>query len=473
MAEAIEKIVDSYCARLENRFGELESKLLRNINPDFNNGGFRGNGHNNYDGRYSNRNQGFDRRFDRQGSFHGNSASYHNQDRGHNRGQNRGQNRGRFQGQNRGHRNDRSRGRGNGSRGRQNFNRQKSEERNQQPQPQIPQPRPTPEVRVHQSDGTVEVPPPQDPKKKIYLNPLLPRDSRLSKIWTDKEVEVFKGKFGTNAEQAYLKQFMHFNIEESHSNANRCSCELVITCIPKFFGAQYVENESHDLIEATRILKVADPNFDEHEIIHAQRHPGQENTDLDFIKVTVLFNNSQTPDRIASRAEKLRDTTMFQRSIPIHIRQRNATMDDYIINLNSLRPKNCPYLWSTALVRGEKHRIQRSDPSFVPGRVPEPEVETTTTNSGAAGAETEMTPATGLTGAAAALKLVNSKLSATGSETPMTNLPTMTVGELMADLKKKHNGNMDLVCQEILLEHGIPDKMELRKARKNSSNGRT
>ena len=367
-----------------------------------------------------------------------------------NHGGNGNQNRGQVSSNNRGHRYGRSNSRGQ-SRGNHNS------QVNSAPVPENKVV--TPETEVE--NVTTNLRP--EAVKKVFTNPLLPKDSHVSKVWTFEEAELFKGKFGTNAEQQYLKQYTNFTIDEAQSNANRCACELVLNCIPKFFGS-YAANESHDLREATRILKEADQEFEGYEVVQAQRHPGQEGTDLDFIRVTVLFTNSQTPDRIATKAEKTRNTTMFQRSVPKNIRQRNDSMDVYITNLNFLRPKNCAYLWSTVLIRGEKHRIQRSDPSFVP--IPEAEMNATSNQ------ETEVSPSSsgdGLMGAIAAVKNANAKMAKTGPEAPLNNIPVLTVNEALAELKEKHGGNMELACQELLLNHGLPDKMALRKSRKGSS----
>ena len=296
--------------------------------------------------------------------------------------------------------------------------------------------------------------------KKVYLNPLIPKECRISKIWTSEEAEVFKGKFGTNAEQQYLRQYMSFSIDEAQSNANRCACELIINSIPKFFGT-YAQNEEHDLRESIRILKVADSQFKGTEIHHVQRHPGQEKTESDFIRVTVLFSNLHTPDRIATKAEEQRDSTIFQRSITKGLREKNKTMDAYIYNLNLLRPKNSAYLWSSVMIRGEKHKIQRSDPTFV--LVPETPAEVETPK------ETDA-PKKGVKGAIQALKEVNIKLASTGPETPMENIPGLTVEDTIEELKVKHGGNMTLACQELLLMQGVPDRKHMRSMSRNHSN---
>ena len=292
--------------------------------------------------------------------------------------------------------------------------------------------------------------------KKIYVNPLIPKDSRISKILTEEEVEVLKGKFGTNAEQQYLKQFMSFSIDEAQSNVTRCACELIIHCIPGFWGS-YAQNEAHDLRQATILLKANDPLFKDQEIIHVYRHPGQKEADGKLLRVTVLFSNSVTPDRIATKAEELRDTKVFQRSLTRGLREKNKTMGDYIYNLNLLRPKNCPYLWSSVVLKGEIHKIQRSDPSFVP----EPEMPK----------KPETNPAKkGPKGAIQALKEVNRKLAETGPEAPMDNVPGLTVEDTLEELKIKHGGNMTLACQELLMIQGVPDRKDLRSKARTPSN---
>ena len=443
MARSLDDIIDSKISeKLDVKFEELQRNILSNMHPSYAHNG-SGNRRGNQRDRpfQTNRGQGYGSN----NQYRGNAVQ--------NRGQNFTRGRGGPTGNgSRGRSNSRGRGRGSGSQSR-------GQNRPSQPNVLTPAIRVVePETEVVSSNSNLD-----EKKKKIYMNPLIPIDSRISKKWSKEEVDLFKGKFGTNAEQQYLKQYTNFTIDEAQSNANRCACELVLNCIPKKFGT-YAEKEAHDLRESIRVLKEADPAFEGHEVVHAQRHPGQENTELDFIKVTVLFTNSQTPDRIATKAEKNRDTTMFQRSVPKNIRLRNETMGVYIENLNSLRPKNCPYLWSTVLIRGETHRIQRADPSFVPQREPEAEV---TEN-------LEQNPRKdGLRGAITALKGANAIMAATGPEAPMGNIPILTVNEALAELKEKHNGNMELACQELLLNHGLPDKMHLRKSRKTSKSSKT
>ena len=297
-------------------------------------------------------------------------------------------------------------------------------------------------------------------KKKIFhTNPLLPKSSRIEKIWEKKDVEIFKGKFGTNAEQQYLKQFTNYAIDEAQSKSTRCSCELVIRCIPKFHGS-YAQNEEHDTSKAIEVLKSADKDFHSKEILHVARHPGQENSPLDVIRVTVLFNNSNTPERIISRAEMDNDDTIFQRSLPKNIRQRNLTMGSFITNLNSLRPKNASHLWSSVILRGEVHAIKRADPTFVPETEPEtPKVTGTAPET----EEKLRKPRKGIFKAVEALKEANQKMAKCAPEPPMLNTPGLTVEEVMTDMETKHGGDMTLACQELLLMFGVPDKKNLRK----------
>ena len=307
-------------------------------------------------------------------------------------------------------------------------------------------------------------------RKTFYTNPLLPKSSRVERIWERKEVDIFKGKFGTNAEQQYLKQFTNFAIDEAQSKTTRCSCELVIKCIPKMFGT-YAQNEEHDTSNAIDILKSADKDFCSKEVLHVARHPGQENTPLNIIRVTVLFNNSCTPERIVTRAEMENDDTIFQRSIPKNIRQRNLTMGSFITNLNSLRPKNASHLWSSVILRGEVHAIKRADPTFVPPvENSEPETEEDQTNS--TPAPTTPIPETeesvkktkkGLFKAVEALKNANLKMAKYSPNPPMQNTPGLTVEEVLMDMETKHSGDMTLACQELLLMFGVPDKKNLRK----------
>ena len=76
----------------------------------------------------------------------------------------------------------------------------------------------------------------------------------------DKFHSLRRKRFGTNAEQQYLKQFTNYSIDEAQSKFTRCSCELVVRCVPKFFGT-YAQNEEHDMKSVIEILKSADKEF--------------------------------------------------------------------------------------------------------------------------------------------------------------------------------------------------------------------
>ena len=122
---------------------------------------------------------------------------------------------------------------------------------------------------------------------------------------------------------------------------------------------------------------------------------------------------------------------------------------------------NSPYIWSSVMVRGERHIIQKPDPAYV-APLPETEVESQT--------QPEENPKkTGIFAAVENLRKVNIKMAKTSVEKPMTNTPGLTVEEVMSDLTKKHNGNMELACRELLTLQGVPDKKGLRSRAKNSS----
>ena len=122
---------------------------------------------------------------------------------------------------------------------------------------------------------------------------------------------------------------------------------------------------------------------------------------------------------------------------------------------------NSPYIWSSVMVRGERHIIQKPDPNYVEPS-PETEVESQTQPG-------ESSKKTGIFAAVENLRKVNIKMAKTSAEKPMTNTPGLTVEEVMSDLTIKHNGNMELACRELLALQGVPDKKGLRPRTKNSS----
>ena len=433
MENLIERKLTQNNERFEKRLMDFQTQMIQTMTDNlrnFNgNGNFRGRGNGNGNGRFngqSGRNEGAIPR---------------------NRFGGRGKGRGRSQSTNRNF----DQRNGNGNEGNfSNRNRHFNEERS------VERPRPNPNNGSNLDEAFSET-----KVKKLYENPLLPKDSRLSKKWSKEEAEIYKGKFGTNSEQQYLKQFTDFSIVEAQSGANRCLLELVINCIPKHFGT-YAENDEHDLRETIRILKNADSRFEPKEVMNVQRHPGQhKEMEGDFVRVTVLFNNIFTPDRIATAAEnnaKDGEETLIQRSISKGLRWRNKSLIDYVENLNLLRPVNTPYIWSSVMIRGERHVIQKPDPNFV---LPT-EAETAQ--------ETEVVPGrtTGIFAAVENLKLANQKMAQTAPSPPMTNIPDLTVEEVMADLRIKHSGNMELACQELLIIQGVPDKRKLRTKKSSS-----
>ena len=430
--------MDENNRRFEDKLLEFQSKMLQTMSDQYNQ-------HHNGNGSVGFRGRG-NRSNNRRG---GNSTRGHPNGQNANRNQNqnqRGQNRGRGRGFD-----SRS---GNGS-GRSNRNSNRSSNRDQK---SLQNAKDSSDLNEAFTDVKV---------KKVYENPLLPKDSRLSKKWTREDAEIFRGKFGTNSEQLYLKQFTDYSIIESQSGTNRCALELIVNCIPKFFGT-YAQNDDHDMREAIRVLQTADSKFKPEEVVNVQRHPGQtQETVEDFIRVTVLLDNVKTPDRIATMAEKSRgENELIQRSLTKGLRGRNKTLEYYVTNLNLLRPINTSYLWSTVKIRGEKHIVQNPDPSYVKPTEMEPEQETEAVTNQSSEKETEtkkpVVPMPGIFSAVENLKKFNLKMAQSAPQAPMKNIPELTMSEVMNDLRIKHGGDMELACKELLIIQGVTDQRELR-----------
>ena len=171
--DVIESKLDARDARFDKKIDDLQN-LMKSCMDGFNtyrsqNRNQNGNGDLNY---HDHRDQG------RMNGFY--QGGHRNQSRGRGVNPNRGNgNTNNFRGTNK------SRGRGFTGNGNGNGNARK----------QFP-------VRNKSSENKSSN---QEKKKKpAYTNPLLPKDSRVSKIWDEKEVEIFKGNFGTNAEQQYF-----------------------------------------------------------------------------------------------------------------------------------------------------------------------------------------------------------------------------------------------------------------------------
>ena len=425
--------MDENNRRFEDKLLEFQSKMLQTMSDQYNqhhngngSGGFRGRGN-----RSRNRRGG-------------------NPGRGHPNGNQNQNHRGQYRG--RGRNFDARGGNGNGRSNRNSNGSSGQDYRN------------VPQSQSNEKDSSDLNEAFTDPKvKKVYENPLLPKDSRISKKWTREDAEIFRGKFGTNSEQQYLKQFTDYSIVESQSGANRCALELIINCIPKFFGT-YAQNDDHDMREAIRVLQTADTKFKPDEVVNVQRHPGQsQETVKDFIRVTVLLDNVRTPDRIATMSEKNRgENELIQRSLTKGLRGRNKSLEYYVTNLNLLRPLNTSYLWSTVKIRGEKHIVQNPDPSYVVPTETETEEKTIPETEKKTSSEKPTVPMPGIFSAVENLKIFNRKMAQTAPSAPMQNIPELKLDEVMADLRKKHGGNMELACKELLIIQGVTDKRELR-----------
>ena len=239
----------------------------------------------------------------------------------------------------------------------------------------------------------------------------------------------------------------------------QCECEIVVNCIPNFKGS-FKEIQAHDLFEALKILQQVDKFVKKNEIKNIRRHPGSEKSKEEFIKVSVLFNNSETPARLALKAEVDDDFTKIQRSLPKDIRDRNMVTLNTMEDLNKKRPQNCPYLWSKTVVKGLIILIQIPDPLFreVPEQIKE-------------NPETAQVPAVPQPGtihsAVEKTKELNEKLLATGN-TPLSNLPDVCMEDYMEELEDEFGPLHKEMMEKVLLRAGMKSKSIKPKSKKKS-----
>ena len=263
-------------------------------------------------------------------------------------------------------------------------------------------------------------------------------------------------------ERKNIKEYVNTTKSDGLSKNLQCECEIVINCIRKFDDGTYEEKTSYDKNEALRALKKFDTNVSSKEIRNVRRHPGVTNSD--YQRVTVLFSNSETPMRLAQKAEDNNDFTILQRSVPKDIRDRNLLTRQKLEDLNANRPRTCPFLWSITTVKGLDILIQEPDPKFVPSldesKTGEDIFHDTVDSPKMGSQPSHQSNLFGL----------NSKLGQTGNA-QMSNLPDVPIEDYIADLTQKHRGVNDAMLTEILKSQGMKSREE-KTGKKGSKNGK-
>ena len=257
--------------------------------------------------------------------------------------------------------------------------------------------------------------------KKKFLNPHLPKTNRLNaKVIhqaEETEAEVYNA---TSVLNKYDKNFIEYNRIEAECKSKISDCEIVVNNIPKFWGT-FEENVEHDKRETINSLKKLERGFVASEIKHIRRHPGQDKN-KSLIKVTVLFTNSATPDRLALKAEAKEDFTVVERSVTKEVRERNADLKNHRDDLNLARSQDCPFLWSLITVKGIKMLVQIPDPDFKPEEEAFYEAKAT------------------LESATSATQELNGILGQNGLPAQMTNVPQISVDQKLEEVKDAYSG---------------------------------
>ena len=248
---------------------------------------------------------------------------------------------------------------------------------------------------------------------------------------------------GAKIERKNVKEYVNFNKTENTAKSIQCECEIVINCIRRFEGS-YEEMAAYDKKEALRALKKFDTNVSLKEIRNVRRHPGKH--DGDYIRVTVLFGNSETPSRLAQKAEDDNDFTTLQRSLPRDIRERNKATLEKVADLNQNRRKENAFLWTTTTVKGLVILIQEPDPNFVkPQDVSDVSEDQFHDSMGSQ--ETHQQN----------LADLNKKLAENGAP-HVTNVPILDVDSYIDDLTPKYGGINRAMIQAILKGQGMKSK---------------
>ena len=266
-----------------------------------------------------------------------------------------------------------------------------------------------------------------------------------------KRVNPYFGKnsqagFATKMERKNVKEFVNFNKTEGTSRNLQCECEIVVNCI-RYFNGTYEENTLYDKKEALRALKKFDTNVSSKEIRNVRRHPGQQTGD--YIKVTVLFGNSETPSRLAQKAEDDNDFSVLQRSLPKDIRERNKATLSKVSDLNEARSKEDAFLWTTTMVKGLVILIQEPDPHFVMPQEKSQVEDEQFQDSEEPDAETPTHSQN--------LEELNRKLKENGSP-PVNNIPEMAIEDYIEELTPKYGGINKAMITAILKTHGMKSR---------------
>ena len=267
----------------------------------------------------------------------------------------------------------------------------------------------------------------------------------------------------TNKDKKEAKEFVAFTRSENTAKQWQCECEIIVNCIPNFKGS-FDEIQAHDKFEALKFLQQYDKDVKRNEIKNVRRHPGSDRSKEKMVKVTVLFNNSETPARLARKAEEEDDFSIIQRSLPKDIRDRNMATVARLEDLNLKRPQNCPFLWSITTVKGLKILIQISDPTFRAEKEKEkeetePETEQTSDNqSPKAGGQSDLNATVG------GMRTLNEKLKKTGNSM-LTNLPDIYAEDYIEELAEEFGDiNVDMMMK-VLQTAGMKTKVKKKKSK--------
>ena len=230
----------------------------------------------------------------------------------------------------------------------------------------------------------------------------------------------------TRADIKNIKEFVRYEQKDKDSETELCKFQIIVNCIRSFEG-DFADEMEHIREEVEKMLTDFDKDLDAAEIMHVQRIRSPAGHEL--IRAIVYFSNIETPERLASKAEKDGNDEILQRSLPRHIRERNADMDDHVKRLNEQRPQNNPYLWAVLMLKGKKFAIKMPDPLYK-----KPPVITL-----------------GVEGAAATAHELQQKLQETGSVPAKETVIRKSMTQGLKELQEETDGDKDEMI-EILMK---------------------
>ena len=220
-----------------------------------------------------------------------------------------------------------------------------------------------------------------------------------------------------------IKEFVRIENKDTDGESEICKFQLVISCIPSFEG-DFPEQEEHDSVHAMKILNEFDAEIKEEEIVHVQRIRSPIGHEM--VRVLVYFDNTETPDRLATKAERQENTSMVQRSLPKHMRERNVAKDLQMEHLNSIRPQNCAYLWTKITMKGMTALVKKTDPAYQ---------KITTTD---------------LEGAAKTVQQLHKTLAGVGATNEVQDTPLISMNQGLQDLSEEAQGDKDLMIKLLM-----------------------